>query len=343
MDPPTIWTPRVHLMLRAISRSHSPPRQAAPLTYHQLSLMFKSLSGSRDHLIIASSISLHYFACLRASEVCTDLQNSIIPLRSDLSFSLSPRPSMTFRVKSSKTNPHGFIVHLGCSGQPICAVCINHHYLHSYPIPPSAPLYQFSTGQHLTYNIHNSNIKNLLQRAGLDPSQFSSHSLRAGAATQAARAGLSGGDIKRLGRWRSQAYEAYLRPPRGLCIPGPSPCPPHHSPSSPHPSPAPYLFFLIFTLITFLPSSSSSLTPGLWPHHFTLTLTPALGGDAVPRLGWSQSGELFVYLFVLLSSMCRMYVIVCSSRRPINLAPRPYLSEYLWFVFCPDLLVSNSG
>ena len=93
LDPPVIWTPRVQLMLRAIARSHSPPRQAAPLTYDHLSLMFQSLNGSRDHLIIASSISLQYFACLRASEVCTDLQHSIIPLRSDLAFHTSPVPA----------------------------------------------------------------------------------------------------------------------------------------------------------------------------------------------------------------------------------------------------------
>ena len=213
LDPPMIWTPRVHLMIRAISRAHSLPRQAAPITYQHLTLMFQSLTGSRDHLIIASSISLQYFACLRASEICTDLEHSIMPLRSDISFLISPSPSMTFKVKSSKTNPHGFVVHLGCSGESICAGCINYHYLHSYPIPPSAPLYQFSTGQHLTYNIHNSNIKSLISLVGLDPSHYSSHSLRAGAATQAARAGLPREAIKRLGRWRSQAYEAYLRPP----------------------------------------------------------------------------------------------------------------------------------
>ena len=214
MDPPLIWTPRVQLMLKAISRARPPPRQAAPLGYDQLALMISCLSGSRDHLIIASSITLHYFACLRASELCADLQQGIIPLRSHISFHLhSSPPTMTFRVNSSKTNPHGFTVHVGCSLKPVCAVCITYFYLHSHPLPPAAPLYQFNSGQHLTYALYNSLLKQLLAKAGFDPAIYSSHSLRAGAATQAARSGLPREDIKRLGRWKSQAYEAYLRPP----------------------------------------------------------------------------------------------------------------------------------
>ena len=214
LDPPDIWTPRVHLMLKAITRERPPPRQAAPITHHHLTQMIKHLTGSRDHLLIASSITLQYFACLRASELCTDLSRSIIPSRSDISFlQHASRPIMAFRVRTSKTNPHGFVVHLGCSGDPVCAVCITHHYLRTHPLPPNAPLFQLSTGQHLTYGLHNHHIKHLLHLAGFNPALYSTHSLRAGAATQAARSGLAREDIKRLGRWRSQAYEVYLRPP----------------------------------------------------------------------------------------------------------------------------------
>ena len=196
------------------SRDRPPPHQVAPITYSHLQLMLKCLTGSRDHLIMASSITIQYFACLRASELCTDLQHSVIPIRSDVSFHThASRPIMSFRVRSSKTNPHGFTVHLGCSGEAVCAVCITHHYLRIYPLPPSAPLFRLSTGQHLTYGLHNQHIKHLMHLAGFDPAHYSTHSLRAGAATQAARSGMAREDIKRLGRWRSQAYEVYLRPP----------------------------------------------------------------------------------------------------------------------------------
>ena len=208
-----IWTPRVHLAWKALARHHPPPQQASPINYHTLSLMFSSLSPSRDHLLIAGALALQYYACLRASELCATPSLGIIPLRSHVSFSREDPPTLIYHCISSKTAAHGFQVHVGCSGSPICAVCILHHFLTIHPIPPSHPLFQFSSGHLLTYPLYNAIIKRLISLAGLDPASYSSHSIRAGAATQAAAAGLEPDAIKRLGRWRSQAYMVYLRPP----------------------------------------------------------------------------------------------------------------------------------
>ena len=214
MDEPNLWTPRVTLACKAVYRSHLPPRQASPITYHLLSAMFNHLSSSHDHLLVAAAISLQYFACLRASELCTNSALSFVPSRSDISFSRSGSSLiMLYRCHSSKTAPHGFEVHVGCSGAPICAPCIMFHFLSLYPLEPASPLFRFTSGFDLSYRLYNAIIKRLVQLVGLDPSSFSSHSVRAGAATQAARAGLDPDSIKRLGRWRSQAYMAYLRPP----------------------------------------------------------------------------------------------------------------------------------
>ena len=176
--------------------------------------MIRLLSPSRDHMVIASAISLQFFACLRASELCSDLTQALVPTRSDVHFNTrGPSPIMLYSCSTSKTSVHGFKVHVGCSGAPICAVCIMHHYFQCFPSSPSDPLFIFSSGQHLTYEVYNSWIKFLVRGVGLDPTNYSSHSVRAGAATQAAQAGLDSNSIKRLGRWRSQAYSVYLRPP----------------------------------------------------------------------------------------------------------------------------------
>lgn len=55
-------------------------------------------------------------------------------------------------------------------------------------------------------------IKRRAARAGLDPAKFSGHSLRAGMATAAAEEQVPGYTIKRDGRWKSDAVEAYIRP-----------------------------------------------------------------------------------------------------------------------------------
>jgi integrase len=55
-------------------------------------------------------------------------------------------------------------------------------------------------------------VKRRAARAGFDPSAFSGHSLRAGMATAAAEAQVPGYTIKRDGRWKSDAVDAYIRP-----------------------------------------------------------------------------------------------------------------------------------
>jgi integrase len=54
-------------------------------------------------------------------------------------------------------------------------------------------------------------VKRTTKAAGLDVDRLSAHSLRAGAATQAAKRGVRSENIKRLGRWKSQVYERYIR------------------------------------------------------------------------------------------------------------------------------------
>ena len=53
-----------------------------------------------------------------------------------------------------------------------------------------------------------------LAYSGIDPTKYSGHSMRAGAATTAADNLFEDSEIKRLGRWKSNAYEIYLRNPK---------------------------------------------------------------------------------------------------------------------------------
>lgn len=51
-----------------------------------------------------------------------------------------------------------------------------------------------------------------LAEAGRDVSQFNTHSFRVGAATEAARWGLSPQVVRRIGRWESDRFKLYVRP-----------------------------------------------------------------------------------------------------------------------------------
>ena len=57
-------------------------------------------------------------------------------------------------------------------------------------------------------------VREALTAAGVDSSAYSGHIFRSGAATKAAKCGVSDTVIKMLGRWKSSAYQLYIKTPR---------------------------------------------------------------------------------------------------------------------------------
>ena len=150
--------------------------------------MVSSLEFSHNNLMLASAFLTQYFACLRASELCLNPFTGSAPLRSHINF---PTPHvMSFAVASSKNAPNGFTVHIGCSKSPTCAVCTMKYYISCFPASPSSYLFILPGARPLDYPEYNSALKTVIQSIGLDPTSYSTHSLRAVAATQAAAAGL---------------------------------------------------------------------------------------------------------------------------------------------------------
>ena len=77
----------------------------------------------------------------------------------------------------------------------------------------SSPLFHFRDGRPLTSKSFRSTFLSLVEQCGYNPAQYNTHSLRIGAATAAARAGLSTETIQKIGRWQSSAYQTYTRHP----------------------------------------------------------------------------------------------------------------------------------
>ena len=53
----------------------------------------------------------------------------------------------------------------------------------------------------------------MLPEAGFDPEKYAGHSFRIGAVTTAAACGVPVDVVKTLGRWKSHAYQLYIRIP----------------------------------------------------------------------------------------------------------------------------------
>ena len=117
LPPPDLYTPHLTQAIRGLDRHHI-PAQAAPILHHHLLSIFYRAPYNRDNLMALSAISLAYFACLRPSEYVST-RGTPPPNRASVIFT-QDMSALDFTVPRSKTNPKGFVVHLGCSHSPVC-------------------------------------------------------------------------------------------------------------------------------------------------------------------------------------------------------------------------------
>ena len=75
----------------------------------------------------------------------------------------------------------------------------------------SGPLFCDSDLRPVTISLFNTELKRCLVFCGLDTSRYKGHSFRIGAATHASEQGFSDSQIRKLGRWQSDAFKTYLR------------------------------------------------------------------------------------------------------------------------------------
>ena len=80
-----------------------------------------------------------------------------------------------------------------------------------YKNDPSTPLFQLRDGSIATRNDLNKRFKTLIHHMGLDSNRYTLYSFRIGGATSLARRGVSHKVIQMLGRWKSDAYQLYIR------------------------------------------------------------------------------------------------------------------------------------
>ena len=117
----------------------------------------------------------------------------------------------------------------------ICPVAAMSAYL-AVRGPSQGPVFQYTDARPLTKVRFTDQIRDALATIGYDPKSYAGHSFRIGAASTAAERGVEDSSIKALGRWKSDAFQAYIKLPRATLAPfakvlsSPSPC------YLPHPS-----------------------------------------------------------------------------------------------------------
>ena len=78
------------------------------------------------------------------------------------------------------------------------------------PTSSESPLFVLPNNKVVTYNMFQRKLRFLIQKIGLDPAKYSSHSFRRGSTTLLFRAEVPADKIQLIGDWRSDAYKKYL-------------------------------------------------------------------------------------------------------------------------------------
>lgn len=172
----------------------------------------------RDTIMLWAALCTAFFGFLRLGEMTAPSQTSYDPAIhlcfEDVSVDNPASPKViSLTIKQSKTDQlrSGSTVNLTITSNALCPVAALLAYLAIRGNMPG-PLFLFADGKFLTPAALVQLMRSALSSLGLDPTEFAGHSLWIGAATTAASVGIQDSMIKSLGRWRSNAYQRYIRP-----------------------------------------------------------------------------------------------------------------------------------
>lgn len=220
---------QLHQVLRGIKKcQRQTDRPRLPITFDILTaftkFMCRGFFGPYLDSMMKAVCSVAFFGFLRCGEFTTsqyEFDAAYNLSRNDIVFNSQYSDvvdEMHICLKSSKTDPfrQGVIIKLFKTTGHTCPIVNTIEFLQKrdaiHPRPWSdSPLFAMPTGAPLTRKCFISMLNQLCSATGLNPSHYSGHSLRIGAATTAARHNVPDHLIQVLGRWSSDCYKTYIK------------------------------------------------------------------------------------------------------------------------------------
>lgn len=223
LDPSPLASARISRVIKGAERLYGTTSRPQPLPI-TLPILRRVIEVIREHpnlyggpcdaLALETALLLAFGCFLRMGEFTHAVFDPEVHLmRRDVTLSTTG-PSRLY-LPRSKTDQNRRGTHLVIPRGPpgLCPESSLRRWLAVTPChSPDAPLFNLAGG-----NFHRDRVSAFLAKAllaaGYQPSAFSGHSLRRGAATWASACGLTDEAIMILGRWSSNAYARYLDTP----------------------------------------------------------------------------------------------------------------------------------
>ena len=192
--------------------------QRAPITFNMLINICQALRlvccNGYEAKLFQSAFTLAFFGLFRISELLGKSQDSRLKAlqRDDIIF-LNDSKVIQVTLRVYKTNQLGVptLLKLPCENNNlVCPVCTMLNYLQLRP-NVKGPLFIHLNGSLVTRYQFAAILAKCIQVCNGSSRNYKSHSFRIGRATQLVASGVSGADVMKLGRWRSDAYLKYIR------------------------------------------------------------------------------------------------------------------------------------
>jgi len=224
-DPRVGSMAKLSQVLKGIrSSSAGTSKVQLPITPHILARIkdnWEANGLNNDKRMIWAAMMLCFFGFFRSGELCvpsmslfdTTRHLSVADVLAITDGSGNP-VQLQIRLKRSKTDREGVgvTVCVGKTGNKLCPVAATLSWM-ILRGNTSGPLFRYSNGSPLTQQQFVTELRRALLSIGEDPQKYGGHSFRIGAATVAAEQGINDATIKLLGRWRSSAYQKYIKLP----------------------------------------------------------------------------------------------------------------------------------
>ena len=231
LPPPAVREmPRLQQVLRGIKREQARAPNPAPSQRSRLPItptLLRSIWHSwpdrllvHDKVMLWAAFTTCFFGFMRSGELCIHDSTKGFDETTDLTFTDVAVDNyqnpylIRIHLKSSKTDPFckGTDILLGRTRDELCPVAAMLQWLVRIGNAPG-PLFLFALGAPLTRPRLVSSLRSIITQMGGVASGFSDHSFRSDAATTAAQLNIPDSQIKLLGRWKSSAFQRYLKPP----------------------------------------------------------------------------------------------------------------------------------
>ena len=193
------------------------PRVALPIDPVILRRMYAYINtNNSSDLALWCGFLVAFYSLFRKANVVPKDSNfdpACILTRSDIEVDEAGRQVLIY-VSFSKTNQFmkkSHVIPIPANSDP--ALDLYRHIKRLYSlvdIPEDAPAFSYTKNKFINHRVYTMRLKQLLTKAGLDPTMYSGHSFRRGGASYLYSIGGTTLMVQVLGDWASQVFTRYL-------------------------------------------------------------------------------------------------------------------------------------